>query len=75
MFLIFTMGRQNVFPVADLGIIKAAEALYFTDEERRNLDAQQKQIKILNLSERWAPYKTAASWFLWRSLNNAPLRY
>ena len=75
MFLIFTLGRQNVFPVADLGIIKAIEKLYFSAEELQALDAQQKQIKILKLSENWAPYKTAASWFLWRSLNNSPVRY
>lgn len=75
MFLIFTMGRQNVFPLVDLGIIRAIEKLYFSEEELDALDAQVKQEKILKLAENWEPYKTAASWFLWRSLNNSPMRY
>lgn len=74
MFLIFTLGRPDVFPLIDLGIIKAVEMTYFPNSDFGELGAKEKQKAILELSEKWSPYKTVASWFLWKSLNNSPMR-
>lgn len=52
MFLMFALGRPDIFPKDDLGINKAM----------RNL-------KLKNFN-RWKPYRTIASWYLWRSLEN-----
>ena len=58
MFLIFHLGRSDVFPIADLGVVKAAEKHYEVARE-----------EILEFSQRWQPYRTIAAWYLWRSLD------
>src|SRR5262245_6700395 len=53
----FTLGRPDVLPVDDLGVRKGAEKLYgrsFTPKE------------LAAYGERWAPYRSAAAWHLWR---------
>ena len=61
MFLIFSLGRLDVFPVDDLGVRAAIRNLYnLTD-----LPDKQTSHKIAGL---WRPYATAASWYCWRSL-------
>lgn len=59
MFLIFTMGRPDVFSVGDLGLRRAVENLY-------NLDANSNNEIILSISEKWKPYRSIASRYLWR---------
>ena len=57
MYLMFTLGRPDVLPVDDLGVRKGAEKLYgrrFTPKE------------LAAYGERWAPYRSAAAWHLWR---------
>ena len=61
MFLMFTLGRLDVFPAGDLGIQNAIKRAYGY-EERPALD------KMGPLAETWRPYRTIASWYLWRSL-------
>jgi DNA-3-methyladenine glycosylase II len=64
MFLIFHLCRPDVMPTGDLGIKKAAQKLF----RMRKLPEPEKLVK---LSEPWRPYRTAACWYLWRSLDGA----
>ena len=68
MFLIFYMMRPNVFPVDDIGIIRAIEK-HFHDGE------QLSKAEVLAYRQRWAPWNTVASWYLWRSLDPIPVVY
>ena len=65
MFLIFHLGREDVLPVGDLGIRRAVERAYGFEElpSRDELE---------RLGERWAPYRSLASLYLWESLDNTP---
>jgi 3-methyladenine DNA glycosylase/8-oxoguanine DNA glycosylase len=60
MFLMFNLGRPDVLPVDDLGVRNAARRLY---RMRKIPDAK----RLRALAERWRPYRSAASWYLWRS--------
>jgi DNA-3-methyladenine glycosylase II len=59
MFLMFTLCRADVFPVKDLGLKKAFRNVV-------GMDLQEKE--MLDFSSRWRPYRTIASWYLWKSL-------
>ena len=61
MFLIFSLGRMDVLPHADLGIRMALKNLYGLDELPNRVDVEQ-------LAARWRPFATIASWYCWRSL-------
>ena len=61
MYLIFVLGRPDVFSVGDLGLRTAVRKLY-------NLDHQ--KVDLQKFSERWSPYRSVACWYLWRSLEN-----
>lgn len=61
MFLIFSLGRQDVLPVGDLGLKKAIQALY-------SMNDLPSEDAITQLAERWRPYRTVATWYLWKSL-------
>jgi DNA-3-methyladenine glycosylase II len=60
MFLMFTLHRSDVFPLGDLGVRNAITRLYGAEADP------------LMLSSAWAPYRTRASLYLWRSLDNTP---
>jgi len=62
MFLIFALRRTNVLPTGDLGIRSAICKAY-------GLSELPKPDEIENLAERWHPYCTVLSWYLWRSLD------
>ena len=64
MFLIFSLGREDVFSIGDLGLRNAIKKHY------GSLDAEAMQ----ELSLRWAPYRSYASLLLWKSLGNEPLK-
>lgn len=68
MFLLFCMGRFDVLPVGDLGIKNAIQALY-------DLPTSPKPDEIRSLADErgWSPYESIASWYLWQSLDNAPM--
>ena len=66
MFLIFHLQRPDVLPVGDLGIRRAVERHYGLEEIP---DAE----TLERLGERWAPYRSLASLYLWHSLDNAPV--
>lgn len=62
MFLIFTLGRLDVFPLADLGIQKAIQQLY----GYKKLPAERTMHRHGN---RWKPYRTLATWYLWKHVD------
>lgn len=64
MFLIFHLGRLDVFPIADLGVVKAIETHYEVPREA-----------MVEFSRKWQPYRTVAVWYLWRSLDPHPVEY
>jgi DNA-3-methyladenine glycosylase II len=68
MFLIFHLMRPNVFPVNDIGLIRAIEK-HFHGGER--LD----KAEVEAYRARWAPWNTVATWYLWRSLDPIPVEY
>jgi len=61
MFLIFSLGRMDVLPVGDLGLRKGVQ-LYKSSKELPN------EAEIEKLAEKWRPYRTVATWYLWKSL-------
>jgi DNA-3-methyladenine glycosylase II len=61
MFLVFTMGRTDVFSVGDLGLRTAMSKLYGITENEEMVDYAEST---------WSPYRSIASWYLWRSLDN-----
>lgn len=65
MFLMFTLCRLDVLPVGDLGIRKAVQNIY----KLKSLPDEQTIAKIAK-KNRWSPYSSIASWYLWRSLDN-----
>ncbi|MDR0661887.1 MAG: hypothetical protein LBF76_00655 [Holosporales bacterium] len=64
MFLIFHCRRPDIFPQADLGVQKAIVQLYKIPLE-----------EVSTLSMHWRPYRTVATWYLWRSLDAIPVEY
>ena len=63
MFLIFCLGREDVMPIGDLGIRKAIQILY-------NLPQIPTPSSMLAISLPWKPYRSIATWYLWKSLDN-----
>jgi DNA-3-methyladenine glycosylase II len=61
MFLIFSLGRQDVFPADDLGLRKGVQRAF-------SLSEIPKPREVEKMGERWKPYRTVATWYLWKSL-------
>ena len=61
MFLMFSLARTDIFPVDDVGLQNAFKKLV-----KENM----KPDKMAKFAERWKPYRTVASWYIWRSLEN-----
>ena len=66
MILMFSLGRENVFAVDDLGIQQTMIKLYNLKIENK----KELQNKLLKISEKWAPYKTFACLHLWHWKDN-----
>ncbi|HKU84281.1 MAG TPA: DNA-3-methyladenine glycosylase [Candidatus Nitrosocosmicus sp.] len=62
MFLIFSLQREDVFPLNDLGVKKAIQKLY-------NLSDLPTQEYMIEVSSKWKPYRSIATWYLWKSLS------
>jgi DNA-3-methyladenine glycosylase II len=62
MFLIFALQRPNVLPVGDLGVRNAVRKAY-------GLSEIPKPTELAAIAEKWHPYCSIASWYLWRSLD------
>lgn len=68
MFLIFHLMRPNVLPLDDLGLLKGISLSYFSGEPVSRSEARE-------LGEGWAPFRSVATWYLWRSLDPLPVDY
>ena len=68
MFLIFHLARPNILPLGDIGLIKAIELNYNNGEKmsKEELEAYR---------QKWSPWCTVATWYLWRSLDPIPVNY
>ncbi|CAK8568996.1 unnamed protein product [Lathyrus sativus] len=59
MFMIFSLHRPDVLPINDLGVRKGVQILY-------NLDDLPRPSQMEQLCEKWRPYRSVASWYMWR---------
>jgi len=64
MFLIFRLGRPDVLPIHDLGVQKGWSVAYGKNHMPRPKE-------LLAFGERWRPYRTVASWYMWRAFERA----
>ena len=62
MYLMFSLGRQDVFAVGDLGIRNAMISLYGLNEKPTIMELE-------SIARIWAPHRSIASWYLWRALD------
>ena len=67
MFLIFRLQRPDVLPIGDLGIVNAIQKAY-------RLRKKPTPERMRKLGEAWRPYRSVATWYLWRSLDNEPVK-
>ena len=68
MFLIFHLMRPNVLPLDDLGLLKGISVNYFSGEPVSRAEARE-------LGDAWAPFRSVATWYIWRSLDPLPVEY
>jgi DNA-3-methyladenine glycosylase II len=68
MFLIFHMARPDVLPLADIGLQRAMSLHY---NRGRAVTAQ----RMRKIGSAWAPWRSVATWYLWRSLDPIPVEY
>ena len=69
MILMFTLGREDVFAVDDLGIQQSITKLYKLDSSDKKLMKE----KMLEISAKWSPYRTYACRYLWGWKDNTPI--
>jgi DNA-3-methyladenine glycosylase II len=72
MFLIFNLLRPNVLPLDDLGLLRAVSINYFDGEP---VAGREGRARVLDLGSAWAPWRSVATWYLWRSLDPVPVEY
>jgi len=68
MFLMFYLARPDVFPVADLGLQRALRIHY-------NRGRKLSEARMRRIGTAWAPWRTVATWYMWRSLDPIPVEY
>ncbi|MBG9387493.1 DNA-3-methyladenine glycosylase family protein [Caenimonas aquaedulcis] len=68
MFLIFHLMRPNVLPLDDIGLINGISRNYFSGEAVSRSDARE-------VAAAWEPYRSVATWYIWRSLDPLPVEY
>jgi DNA-3-methyladenine glycosylase II len=68
MFLIFYMNRPDVLPVDDIGLQRAVRLLY-------NRGRALSDVRMRRIGAAWAPWRSVATWYLWRSLDPLPVQY
>jgi DNA-3-methyladenine glycosylase II len=68
MFLIFNLLRPDVFPLDDLGLQAGIRRHYFHGR-------QGSLARMRELGSGWAPWRSVATWYLWRSLDPVPVEY
>jgi len=68
MILLFTYNRSNIWPVQDIGLLRAISKNY-----KKNYLPPEKFVKLLK--DRFTPYCSVATWYLWRSIDPEPIQY
>lgn len=68
MFLMFHLTRPDVFPLGDLGLRRAMQLHY-------NKGRPLSERRIAALGKLWSPWRSVATWYLWRSLDPIPVEY
>ncbi len=68
MFLIFNLQRPDILPLDDSSLLKAISLHYFSGEPVSRFEARE-------VAQAWAPWRTVATWYLWRSLDPAAVQY
>ena len=68
MFLIFNLNRSNIFPFSDIGLIKAISKNY-------KKEYPLKKDELDYFKNKWHPYSTVATWYMWRSIDPVPVAY
>ena len=68
MFLIFHLLRPDVLPLDDLGLLKGISVNYFSGEPVSRAEARE-------VGEAWTPFRSVATWYIWRSLDPLPVDY
>ena len=68
MILMFSLLRPDVFPIDDIGAIRAIENIY-------NGGTPMSKQALLDKAEEWIPWRTVATWFLWRTIDDEPVEY
>ena len=68
MFLIFHLMRPNVLPLDDLGLLKGISVNYFSGEPVSRAEARE-------VGDAWTPFRSVATWYIWRSLDPLPVDY
>lgn len=68
MFMIFNLARPDIFPVADLGLQKAITLHY-------NRGRKPTPARMQRIGAAWVPWRSVATWYMWRSLDPIPVEY
>jgi DNA-3-methyladenine glycosylase II len=68
MILLFTFNRSNIWPLQDIGLLRAVSNNYNTKYLPTNLF-------LKKLNKKFFPYCSVATWYLWRSIDNEPIQY
>ena len=68
MILLFTFNRSNIWPVQDIGLLRAISKNY-----KKKYLPPEKFVSFLN--KRFSPYCSVATWYLWRSIDPKPIQY
>ena len=68
MFLIFNLKRPDILPLDDIGLLRGISLNYFSGEKVTRAEARE-------VAQNWAPYRTVATWYLWRSIDPIPVDY
>lgn len=78
MLLIFHMQRPDVLPLGDIGLVNAAAGLYRWNTDDAETAAQRlaaRQAVLEAHAQQWRPWRTVATWFIWRDLDAEPVIY
>ena len=68
MILLFTYNRSNIWPIQDIGLLRAISKNY-----KKKYLPPESYVKLLN--KRFSPYCSVATWYLWRSIDPEPIQY
>ena len=66
MMLIFSLMRKDILSLGDLGVVKGIQKIAPEAQTKNQLE---------KVADAWKPYRSAACWFLWRSLDPVPVEY